>query len=140
MFNFKKYQRAQSALLVAFATMADLVSESIKAGFQLVKSASRGTIIHESKAGNAQLIFRKEGEPALFVRISDNALDAITAGAKPASLPVYDVTLFEDNDPTKPEIGNMLVIGIEGGENPDWVPADAKDMENLFKVIPKVTA
>jgi hypothetical protein len=140
MFNFKKYQRAQSALTVAFATMADLVTESIKAGFQLVKSASRGTIIHESKAGNAQLIFRKEGEPALFVRISDNALDAITAGSTPEKLPVYDVTLYEENDPTKPEIGNMLVIGVEGGENPDWVAADAKDVKNLFKVVPSVTA
>ena len=136
MFNFEKYQRVQTALKVAFATMADLVTESVKAGYQIIKSASKGTIIHESKAGNSQLIFRKGKDQTLFVRISDNALDAITAGSKPSELPVYDVTLYEDNDPTKKEIGSMLVVGVTGGENPDWVAADVKEVENLFKLVP----
>ena len=138
MTNFSKFIRTGNALKTAFTSMSALVKESIAAGFVLVKSKSRNTIIHESKAGNAQLIFRN-GEDTLFVRISENALDAISGGATPKELPVYDVTLYPNNDPTQPSIGNMLVIGTTGGENPDWAVASEKDLEKLFKVVPVTT-
>lgn len=138
MTDFKKYLRSGD-LKTAFKSMQDLVKQALAAGFGLIKSKASNSIIHHSKAGNPQIILRNNDD-TLFVRISDNAIDAIVAGANPTELPVYDITLYEDNDPTKQQIGNILVIGINGSENPDWELADANALQNLLKVVPKTVS
>ncbi len=131
--DFKKYVRS-GGITTAAPTVQALIEQGTKEGWKLQASKETGSVIQLSKAGNAQLVFKDKTQQAIFVRVSDNALDAIGGGTPAMELPVYEVELHEQGDPTKPVIGYMLAIGITANGNTDWVDAKPADIANAFKV------
>lgn len=122
-----------------YPTVQALINEGTKEGWKLQKSKETGSVILLSKAGNPQLVFKDKDANAVFVRISDNALDAIGLGEKPMQLPVYQVELHEDGDASKPVTGKMLVVGIVANGNSDWEDATPANLADAFKAPVTVT-
>ena len=116
-----------------FPTVDALIKQGSAEGWKLQQSKTTGSVIQLSKAGNSQLVFVNKDSQAIFVRVSDNALDAIAANVPALSLPVYQVELHENGDATAPVIGKMLAIGITATGNSDWEDATPAKLAEAFK-------
>lgn len=130
---FKEFVR-QSEIRTEHASVSALIAAGKAEGFSLQKSKKTGSIIQRSKNDNAQLVFLTKDNQAVFVRISDNALDSISQGSNPMQLPVYKVNIHEDGDPSKAIVGKMMVIGVEATGNQDWEAVTDAELKSAFVV------